>query len=494
MENPKLPNVFSLESSITSANLKDFISRDYLDTPFYHIRAPCRNEMIVLPDPPPPSLVDPQKDLSLVFFIKQQEYGLNFPFTPFFNEVFRYFEITPRMLAPNSILFMCSFESVCLSWGFTPTAPSNVKMDQIKPPKNFTLSRESMNAALDALLAGRSVGETEAGSKRPLPSNAPVPVPKKSRASRHTAPALPPLEKEKTAVVPLLSAPDNDILNAEDITHQSPTSVVAEIIKERMFGGVTEASDPHLLALTSLLATSTREQAAFRSRPRRELGDTIREMLLMLMGLFTEVDARDHSLRESVDRRIEEARLEENLSATSNARGNLAAAREHSKSLQAELTYAKEALKRAEGRAAVAEISRDEALKQLSSLEEIRRERDEAMSQKEEVQHQHELLKVDFEGAQAHCEAVMAQQEEAWARMVVLEQELSKHADNVKGLTLAAEESKLQNQQLCQQVKVLEKRCSALLEDAKLAEDRVQLECEELLREYKGVSQAEERD
>ena len=59
--------------------------------------------------------------MSLIFFVKQREYGLSFPFSPFFIEVFRYFEITPRMLTPNSILFMSSFESVCLSWGFTPT-------------------------------------------------------------------------------------------------------------------------------------------------------------------------------------------------------------------------------------------------------------------------------------------------------------------------------------------------------------------------------------
>ena len=62
--------------------------------------------------------------------------------------------------------------------------------------------------------------------------------------------------------------------------------LVAEIIKERMFGGVTEASDPRLLTLTGLLASSTREQAAFRSRPRGELGDTIREMLLMVRRSF----------------------------------------------------------------------------------------------------------------------------------------------------------------------------------------------------------------
>ena len=66
------------------------------------------------------------------------------------------------------------------------------------------------------------------------------------------------------------------------------------------------------------------------------------------MGLSMEVDARDLSLRESVDRQIEEARLEENLSATSDARSNLAAAREHSRSLQMELHAALGALKRAD--------------------------------------------------------------------------------------------------------------------------------------------------
>ncbi|XP_021607729.1 verprolin-like [Manihot esculenta] len=72
-----------------------------------------------------------------------------------------------------------------------------------------------------------------AGSKCPPPSKAmaPAPVSKKARASRRPAPPLPPLEKEKTSVVPLLSAPDNDILNAEDISHQSPASVVVEILR-----------------------------------------------------------------------------------------------------------------------------------------------------------------------------------------------------------------------------------------------------------------------
>ncbi|XP_043813807.1 uncharacterized protein LOC122723901 [Manihot esculenta] len=83
----------------------------------------------------------------------------------------------------------------------------------------------------------------------------------------------------------------------------------------------------------------------------------------------------------------------------------------------------------------------------------------------------------------------MAQRDEALARMVVLEQELGKHADNVKDLTLAVEASKLQNQYLCQEVEALKKRCSALLEDAKHAEDRVQLACEERLQEYRGSAE-----
>lgn len=121
MDSPKLPDVLRVESDVTPSSLKNFFSREYLDTPLFRIRAPYPNERIVLPDPPPSGLIDPQKDLSLVFFAKQREYGLTFPFSPFFTEVFRYFRITPRMLVPNSILFMSSFESVCLSWGFTPT-------------------------------------------------------------------------------------------------------------------------------------------------------------------------------------------------------------------------------------------------------------------------------------------------------------------------------------------------------------------------------------
>lgn len=109
-----------------------------------------------------------------------------------------------------------------------------------------------------------------------------APTPKRARTSKQSAPPLPPLEKAKTSVETLFSAPDNEVLNAEDITHQSPASIIAELLRERMFDGITEASDPRLLTLTGLLASSIREQVTFHSRTREELRDTIREMLLMV--------------------------------------------------------------------------------------------------------------------------------------------------------------------------------------------------------------------
>lgn len=148
----------------------------------------------------------------------------------------------------------------------------------------------------------------------------------------------------------LSSTLDNEVLSADEITPQSPASIVVKLLWERMFGGVTDASDPRLLTLTGLLAYNTREQVAFRSRTREELGDTIREMLLMVIclyfvfrsvsflpsllynsiivssflqvtGVFTEIDARDRTLRSIVDRQIEEVCLEENLVASGDARG-----------------------------------------------------------------------------------------------------------------------------------------------------------------------------
>lgn len=73
-----------------------------------------------------------------------------------------------------------------------------------------------------------------------------------------------------------------------------------------------------------------------------------------------EIDAWDQSLRSTVDCQIKEARLEENLSATSDARGQLTVAQEHLKTLQEELNWTRDAVKRADERAAAAETHRDE--------------------------------------------------------------------------------------------------------------------------------------
>lgn len=80
------------------------------------------------------------------------------------------------------------------------------------------------------------------------------------------------------------------------------------------------------------------------------------------MGVLMKINARDRSFRSTVDCQIEEAHLEENLSVTSDARGQLAAAEEHMKTLQEELNWTWDAAKRADERAVMAETNRDEAL------------------------------------------------------------------------------------------------------------------------------------
>ncbi|XP_043804996.1 tropomyosin-1, isoforms 9A/A/B-like [Manihot esculenta] len=208
-----------------------------------------------------------------------------------------------------------------------------------------------------------------------------------------------------------------------------------------------------------------------------------------MTGLVTEVDIRDRSFRESVDRRIEEARQEENISATNDVRGNLAAAREQIQTLQAELNSALEALKKAEEETAETakhtsslenELSRTRKVlqesderatalearckgvsEQLSSMANALQERNEALGQKAEVQRQYDALKADFDGLQAHMKEEKTQKEAALARVQVLEQELSASSDRIRDLASSAEEFKLRHDQLNQEVRALE--CKAQL-------------------------------
>ncbi|XP_021623915.1 transcriptional regulatory protein AlgP-like [Manihot esculenta] len=373
MHGPKLSDVVNQESSITPFTLKNFFSREYLDTPLYHIRAPYRNERIVLPDPPP--------------------------------------------------------------------SASDAPMDKIKPPKNFTLSQESMNAALDAFRAGRSMGEATqevaqvissrsagrpaapalapslasrpsskgphsraskpSGCNKPRAASRPPAASQSRQSSVLTSSELAVTREQRGVVLPTgaevtLATTDAPPKSAEAVPTEGVVSrdggavalasEVAPAVEEEAgptggviskgevrSGSASAASRPQEATVGDVVAprgvaskralpsdapaaapapkrghyssvpgkrcrrdtegASTREQVAFRSRTRGELGDIIREMLLMVTGLFMEVDARDQSLRDSVDHRIEEARLEENLAATSDVRGNLAAVREHAKSL-----------------------------------------------------------------------------------------------------------------------------------------------------------------
>ena len=73
-----------------------------------------------------------------------------------------------------------------------------------------------------------------------------------------------------------------------------------------------------------------------------------------------------------------------------------------------------------------------------------------------------------------------------WAlvRVEILEQELSTSSEHIRDLASSAEESTLRNQQLSHEVKALERKCAALLEVVRHAEDKIQLECEKRLEEY----------
>lgn len=57
----------------------------------------------------------------------------------------------------------------------------------------------------------------------------------------------------------LSSTLDNELLNAAEVTIESMLASAAKMICKRMFGGVSDASNPHFLALISHLACSTKQ-------------------------------------------------------------------------------------------------------------------------------------------------------------------------------------------------------------------------------------------
>lgn len=69
----------------------------------------------------------------------------------------------------------------------------------------------------------------------------------------------PPADKGKQAVGQLSSAFDNELLNAAEVTLGSATTSMAKMLRERMFGGVFDVSNPCFFALASHLTCSTKQ-------------------------------------------------------------------------------------------------------------------------------------------------------------------------------------------------------------------------------------------
>ncbi|XP_043811749.1 uncharacterized protein LOC122723509 [Manihot esculenta] len=112
-------------------------------------------------------------------------------------------------------------------------------------------------------------------------------APKRARATRPTKIALPPFaDKGKKVVEQLSSTLDNELLNAAEVTPESMLALVAKMFCNKMFGGTPDALDPHFLALISHLAYSTKQQAAFSTHFLDDLGDSLREMFLMVSHML----------------------------------------------------------------------------------------------------------------------------------------------------------------------------------------------------------------
>lgn len=103
----------------------------------------------------------------------------------------------------------------------------------------------------------------------------------------------------------LSSAPNNELLNATEVTTESMPASVAKMLCGRMFGGVPYASDLCFLALVSHLACAITQQATFSSRSLEAFGNGLREIFLMVnclsflvvlwqsFGMFIKIDARN---------------------------------------------------------------------------------------------------------------------------------------------------------------------------------------------------------
>lgn len=94
--------------------------------------------------------------------------------------------------------------------------------------------------------------------------------------------------------------------------------------------------------------------------------------------MYIEIDAHNRSLQGSMDRHIEEARRDENLLATAMAHEHIINLKGQVADLTKQLEELGEEVAKSSQWAFAAESQQDEALAQLSVLEETHRQRDEA--------------------------------------------------------------------------------------------------------------------
>lgn len=69
----------------------------------------------------------------------------------------------------------------------------------------------------------------------------------------------PPIDKGKKVVENMSFAPDNELLNAAEVNVESTLASVTEMLYNKMFDGVLDASNPCFLALVSRLAYATKQ-------------------------------------------------------------------------------------------------------------------------------------------------------------------------------------------------------------------------------------------
>lgn len=80
-------------------------------------------------------------------------------------------------------------------------------------------------------------------------------------------------------------ASDNELLNVAEVTTEYTLASTARMLCKRKFKEVSDASKPHVLALVNHLACSTKYQTVFSSRSLEDLGDSLREIFLIVSYL-----------------------------------------------------------------------------------------------------------------------------------------------------------------------------------------------------------------